>query len=57
MIRASKYQQKKITCRIVDFAIPVDLQIKLKESKKDNYIDLARELKKLWNMKVTVISI
>ena len=25
--------------------------------KKDKYIDLARELKKLWNMKVTVIPI
>ncbi len=30
----------------------------LKESeKKDKYLDLARELKKLWNMKVTVIPI
>ena len=25
--------------------------------KIDNYLDLARELKKLWNMKVTVIPI
>ena len=25
--------------------------------KKDKYIDLARELKKLWNMKVTIIPI
>ena len=25
--------------------------------KKDKYIDLARELKKLWNMQVTIISI
>ena len=25
--------------------------------KKDKYLDLARELKKLWNMKVTIISI
>ena len=33
-------------------------RIKLKESeKKDKYPDLARELKKLWNMKVTVIPI
>ena len=32
--------------------------IKLKESeKKDEYLDLARELKKLWNMKVTIIPI
>ena len=30
----------------------------MKESeKKDKYLDLARELKKLWNMKVTIIPI
>ena len=30
----------------------------LKESeKKDKYLDLARELKKLWNMKVTIVRI
>ena len=30
----------------------------LKESeKKDNYLNLARELKKLWNMKVTIVPI
>ena len=48
----------KRTCKIVDFAVPADHRIKLKESeKKDRYLDLARELKKLWNMKVTIISI
>ena len=32
--------------------------MKLKECKKrDKYLDLARELKKLWNMKVTIIPI
>ena len=32
--------------------------MKLKESeKKDKYLHLARELKKLWNMKVTIIPI
>ena len=42
----------------MDFAIPADHRVKLKESeKKDKYIDPARELKKLWNMKVTVILI
>ena len=42
----------------MDFAVPVDHKVKLKESeKKDDYQDLARELKKLWNMKVTVIPI
>ena len=35
-----------------------DHRIKLKEyQKKDKYLDLARELKKLWNMKVTIIPI
>ena len=38
--------------------VPADHRIKLKESKqRDMYLDLARELKKLWNMKVTVIPI
>ena len=42
----------------MDFAVPADHRIKLKESeKKDKYIDLARELKKIWNMKVTIIPI
>ena len=41
-----------------NFAVPADHRVKLKESKKkDKYQDLARELKKLWNMKVTVIPI
>ena len=49
---------KKRTYKIVDFAVPADHRIKLKESeKKDKYIDLARELKKLWNMQVTIIPI
>ena len=39
-------------------AVPADHKIKLKESeKKDKHLDLARELKKLWNMKVTIITI
>ena len=49
---------KKKICKIVDFAVPADPRIKLKECKKrDKYLDLARELKKLWNMKVTIIPI
>ena len=43
---------------MIDFAVPADRWIKLKEcEKKDKYLDLARELKKLWNMKVTIIPI
>ena len=50
---------KERICKIVDFAVPADHRIKLKEcEKKDKYLDLARELKKkLWNMKVTIIPI
>ena len=44
-------KKKKRTYHVVHFAIPVDHRVKIKES------DLARELKKLWNMKVTVIPI
>ena len=51
-------KKKKKTCKIVDFAVPADHTIKLKEyEKKDKYLDLARELKKLWNMQVTIIPI
>ena len=42
----------------MNFAVSVDHRIKVKENKKrDKYQHLARELKKLWNMKLTVISI
>ena len=51
-------QQKKRICKIVDFAVPADHTINLKEcEKKDKYLDIARELKKLWNMNVTIVPI
>ena len=54
----NKKKKKKRTCKIVDFAVPADHRIILKEcEKKDKYLDLARELKKLWNMKVTIVPI
>ena len=38
--------KKKRTCKIIDFVLPADHRIKLKEcEKKDKYLDLARELK------------
>ena len=44
--------------KIVDLDIPANHRIKMIEwEKKDKYLDLARELKKLWNMKVTIIPI
>ena len=56
--RPNDIQQKTITCRSEDFVIPADYRIKIKENEKwDKFLDLARELKKLWNMKVTVIPI
>ena len=54
----NQQKEKKRTCKIVDFAVPADHRIKLKEwEKKDKYLDFARELKKLWNMQVTIIPI
>ena len=48
--------KKKRICKIVHFAVLADHRIKLKEcEKKDKYRDLARELKKMWNMKVTIV--
>ena len=56
--KKKKKRKKKRTCKIVNFAFQADRRIKLKESeKKDKYLDLTRELKKLWNMKVTIIPI
>ena len=57
LIIINKKKKKKI-CKIVDFAVPADHRIKLKEcEKRDKYLNLARELKKLWNMKLTIIPI
>ena len=55
-----KYKRitKKIVNRLVNFAVSADHRFKMKESKKkDNYLDFAREWKKLWNMKVTILPI
>ena len=50
--------KKKRICKIINFTVPADHRIKLKESeKKDKYLNPARELKKLQNMKVTIIPI
>ena len=43
---------------IVNLAVSADYRIKVKESeKKDKDLDLAREVKLVWNMKVTIIPI
>ena len=42
----TKNKRKKRICRIVNFTVPVDHRVKLKERKKrDMYLDLAKELK------------
>ena len=44
--KRKKKKKKKQTCRIVDFGVPADHRLKLKESeKRDKYLDLAREVK------------
>ena len=56
--RKKKKKEKKRAYRKVDFAFPANHRVKIKEKKKTNkYFNLARELIKLWNMKVTVIPI
>ena len=45
--KKKKKEKKKRICKTVDFAVPADHRINLKESeKKDKYLDLAREIKK-----------
>ena len=42
----------------MDFVVPADHGVKLKEGeRRDKYLDFAKELKKLWTTKVTVIPI
>ena len=49
---------KKRICKIFDFVVPAGHRIKLKEcERKDKYLNLARELKILWNMIVTIVPI
>ena len=45
--------KKERTCRIIDFAVSVDLRVKLKECKKRPCLGI----EKIWNMKVTIIPI
>ena len=42
----------------MDFVVPADNRVKFKDGeKKDKYLDLAKGLKKLWNMKVAATPI
>ena len=50
--------KKKRICKIVDFAVPTDDRINLKEfAKKDKYLDLAGEVSELWGMRTTIVAI
>ena len=55
--RPSDFQHKEnITCWIVNFDFVVDYKVKLKENKKRyEHLDVAREPKVLWSMKLTLI--
>ena len=53
-----KGKEKERTCLIVDFAVPADHRVKPKEiENKNKYLNLANDLKKVLNMKVTLIPI
>ena len=48
--KEKKKKRKKRTCRIVDFSIQGEHRVKIKENEKiDNYLGLARGLRKMWN--------
>ena len=48
----------KRTCHFVNFVVPAEHRVKIKESeKKEKYLDLARKLKRLWKMRVMVTPI
>ena len=43
-------------CQIIDFAIPYDTRVDDKEVEKiQKYLDVVKEVKKMWNIKVTVV--
>ena len=46
--KKKKKRKEKKSCKIVDFAVPADHRIKLKESEKNyKYVDIAREFLKI----------
>ena len=56
--RPHNNNKKETTFRIVDFAVLAHQRLKLREREKNNqYLDIARELKKLRNMILTLLLI
>ena len=50
--------KKRRTCKIIDFAVPGDSRIEEKEKEKiEKYQDLRRELQKIWNLRVKIMSL
>ena len=48
--------KKERICKIIDFPVPGDSRIEVKEKDKiEKYQDLRRELQKIWNVKVKII--
>ena len=53
-----KKKKKKKSCKIIDFEVPGDSRIEEKKKDKiEKYQDLGRELQKIWNVKVKIISL
>ena len=49
--------KKERSCKIIDFAVPGDSRIEEKEKDKiEKYQDLGRKLKKIWNVKVNIMT-
>ena len=56
--KRKRRRRRRRSCQSVDFAASTDYKVNEKGGEKpDKYLDLARELKILWYVKVTVISI
>ena len=50
--------KKERSCKIIDFAVPGDSRTEEKEKDTiEKYQDLGRELQKIWNVKVKIISL
>ena len=49
--------KKRRTCKIIDFAVPGDSMVEVKEREKmtEKYQDLRRELQTIWNVRVKII--
>ena len=58
LIIINKKKKRRELAKLSTLLVPANHRIKLKEwEKKDKYLDFARDLKKIWNMQVTIIPI